>query len=44
MKTLTKLKLTDTAIDKIKFDDLEFSYTKLGNEKIADEIIKYFNL
>ena len=27
MKTITKLKLTDTAIDKIKFDDLEFSYT-----------------
>ena len=38
MKTITRLKFSDNSIDKIKFDDLEFSYIKDGITKYRDRL------
>ena len=44
MKTITKLKLTDNAIERIKLDELEFSFVKDGQIKHRDRIYLPFEV
>ena len=44
IKTITKLEFKDSAIEKIKIPDLEFSYVKNGINKYRDRIYIPFNV
>ena len=44
MNKLERIKFTDHSIDKIKFDDLEFSYIKDGHTKGRDRLWNSFEV